>query len=140
LLLIKVDKYPQLTSRFGEEAARKFVKTMASIVVRAQRDSDVICSYSSDTLAVLMPNVDEELGRRRAQVIRDSVCSYHFRLDESGPEVLVTASFGATCCLPHDNFDLTLNRAGNALARSQRKGRNQLHVHDGNVLSHCSVG
>lgn len=139
LLLIKVDKFEQHLARFGADGARKFLKRMATVLVRAIRDDDVVCRYSPDTFGVLIPNVNEETGKRIALAIRDSVKNHHFRLEESGPEVLVTASFGYARCRPHDNFDLALNRAGNALAGSKRKGRNQLHVHDGNLLKHCQT-
>ena len=36
--------------------------------------------------------VEGQTLRRLAQTIRDTVRHYHFRLEESGPEVLVTAS------------------------------------------------
>ena len=80
---------------------------------------------------------DDQTLRRLAQTICDTVRHYHFRLEESGPEVLVTASFGLTQCRPGDNADLILNRVENALAKSQRRGRNQLHLHNGDLLVQC---
>ena len=116
------------------------MRNVIRVVLRAARDADSVCHYNGSTFGVLMPNVDDSTGRKLAEAIRQTVRQYHFRLDESGPEVLVTASFGYTTCLPDDNHDLALNRAGNALAKSERRGRNQLHVHDGNTLANCLVG
>lgn len=140
LLFIKVDRFDQLTSRFGAAGAQKLLRKMSAVVCRALRDEDLVCQYSPDTFGVLMPAVDANAGSKLALALRNTVRSHHFRLEESGPEVLVTASFGYTTCEPNDNFDLALNRAGNAVARSQRRGRNHLYVHDGESLLHSSVG
>jgi hypothetical protein len=48
--------------------------------------------------------------------------------------VILNSHFGYTDCLPHENEDLILNRAGNALARSQSRGKNQMHAHDGEQM------
>lgn len=140
LLLIKVDKFDQLQTRYGNADAEAFLRKVVAVVCRAGRDEDLLCRYSTDMLALLMPQIDSKAGRVAAQKIRDSVRSSRFRLDADGPEVLITASFGYTVCDPDDNPDLVVNRAGNALAKSQRRGRNQLHLHDGSTLVHCLAG
>lgn len=140
LMLIKVDKLDHLKNRFDIRGSETFMRLMASLVCRALRDKDLLCRFGDDTFAVLMPGTHSGNGPRLAQAIRSTVRNHHFRLEESGPEVLVTASFGYTVCYPEDNIDLALNRAGNALAKSQRRGRNQLHVHNGNTLVHCLTG
>ena len=89
---------------------------------------------------VLMPAVDPQTGGELAGTIRDRVRGYQFRVDETGQEVLVTASFGYTRLFPADTAELALNRAGSALAKSLGRGRNQLHVHDGSSLTHCMAG
>jgi PleD family two-component response regulator len=99
-----------------------------------------VSRYNRDTLAVLMPAIDALAGGQLAGTIRDRVRSYQFRLDATGPEVLVTASFGYTRLFPGDTTESALNRAGSALEKSCGRGRNQLHVHDGNEVLHCLAG
>ncbi len=45
-------------------------------------------------------------GMKIAEKIRETVRNYHFRVDDNGPEVLVTASFGYANCGPGDSADL----------------------------------
>jgi len=139
LLLIKVDRFDRLKQRYGARNAERLFKKMATVVCRVLRDEDLVCRYSNETFGVLMPGVDAESGRQRAAGIRKAVRHHHFRLDQGAPEVLVTASFGFTLCPPDDHVDvdLALNRAGDALAKSFKRGRNQLYVHDGNSLLYC---
>ena len=139
LLLIRVDKLAGLVSRLGQSNAEKLMKRLAGVVCRAVRDEDLVCCCNSETLAVLFPKLELEGGTRLGRAVRDSVRNYHFRVDESGPEVMLTASFGCTACRPDENVELVLNRAFDALSKSQRLGRNQLHVHDGARRSvHCA--
>jgi diguanylate cyclase (GGDEF)-like protein len=139
LLLIRVDKLAGLVARIGHSNTEKLIKRLAGVVCRAVRDEDLVCCCNSETLGVLFPQLDLEGATRLGRAIRDSVRNHHFHVHETGPEVLLTASFGCTPCRPDENVELVMNRAFDALSKSQRVGRNQLHVHDGAVLVHCAA-
>lgn len=139
VLLVRVDKLAGLVSRLGQSNAEKLVKKLAGVVCRAVRDEDLVCRCNSETLGILFPKLELEAATRLGRTVRDSVRNYHFHAHETGPEVLLTASFGCTSCRPNENVELVLNRAFDALAKSQRLGRNQLHVHDGANLVHCAT-
>lgn len=139
-LFIKVDGYEKLQNRHGAEGRDLLLKKFTSVVIRAVREADLVCRYDSDTFAVLFPSLEEEEGPKLAHAVRKSLLNYHFRISESGPTVILNAHFGYTDCLPHENDDLILNRAGNALAKSQSRGYNQMHVHDGETLRYLDSG
>ena len=139
LLLIRVDKLAGLVARFGQANTETLIKRLAGVVCRAVRDEDLVCSCNSETLGVLFPQLDLEGATRLGRAIRDSVRNHHFQVHETGPEVLLTASFGCTPCRPDENVELVMNRAFEALSKSQRVGRNQLHVHDGATNVHCAA-
>ena len=139
LLLIRVDKLAGLVARFGQANTEKLIKRLAGVVCRAVRDEDLVCCCNSETLGVLFPQLDLEGATRLGRAIRDSVRNHHFHVHETGPEVLLTASFGCTPCRPDENVELVMNRAFEALSKSQRVGRNQLHVHDGATNVHCAA-
>jgi diguanylate cyclase (GGDEF)-like protein len=139
LLLVRVDKLPGLVSRFGRSSTEKLIRRLAGVVCRAVRDEDLVCRCNGETLGILFPRLNLEGATRLGRAVRDSVRNQHFRIEETGPEVLVTASFGCTSCRPDENVELILNRAFDALSKSQRVGRNQLHVHDGSALVHCAA-
>lgn len=137
VLLIKIDKMTQLIARHGQVAGDQFISRASRVICRAIRETDLLCRYSTDTFGLLIPHVSYEDGIQLAESVRNSIRYHKFRLDESGPEVLVTASLGYTSCCAGENVDLAINRAGDALARSQRCGRNQLHINDGSNQVHC---
>lgn len=139
LLVLKMDRLTSLSSRVGIAGVHSLTRKLAALVCRTVRDEDLVCQIGEDKLAVLLKGTDHETGDRLARSVRDAIRSHRFRVDQEGPEVLVTASFGLTVCLPEDSPDLVLDRAAHALAKSERLGRNQLHVHDGIGLIHCSL-
>jgi diguanylate cyclase (GGDEF)-like protein len=139
LLLVTIDRREQLKSRFGIKGADDFDKGVAAVIARAVRDQDLVCRLTEDSFGVLFPSVDAEAGPRLAQAVRNSVRFHTFRLHDTGPEVLVTASFGYAACSARDNADTALARAGDALARSIRRGRNQLHVAEGESVVHYAA-
>jgi diguanylate cyclase (GGDEF)-like protein len=139
LLLVRIDRIDQLKSRFGIAGTDAFVKQLAVVISQAIREQDLACRIGPDSFAVLIPSVAAEIGRKLSQAIRGAVRVHNFRIHEGGPEVLVTASFGFTACPPHDSAEAAFNRSGNALALSTRKGRNQLHAHEGEAVVHLAA-
>ncbi len=139
-LFLKVDGYPALAERYGEEAVQTLFRKFAGVVIRSVREEDLVCRCEPDVLAVLFPSLEQNQGTQLAHAVRKSVLSHNFRISESGPAVILNVSYGYSDCLPHENEDLILNRAGNALEKSQRKGKNQLHAHDGDSLHHLGSG
>ncbi|MFO0919924.1 MAG: GGDEF domain-containing protein [Planctomycetaceae bacterium] len=137
LLLVKMDKADALRRRLGAPSVEKLLGRLISVVVRSARDQDLVCRVSDDTLALLCPAMAPLAGMKVAEKIRESVRNYHFRVDDNGPEVLVTASFGYANCEPGDSAELVRDRAQDGLARSQSLGRNQLHIHDGQHRALC---
>ena len=138
VLFIQVDKFSHLESRFGQAGALKFFQSMASLIIKAMRNEDLLCQYNKETFALLIPAVNIEDGQKLAQAIRSAIRHRHFRLEANAPEVLVTASFGYTQCTTSDIAELVTSRASKGLQHSQRRGRNQLHVSTENELIHCT--
>lgn len=136
VLLARMDKVDDLKARFGIAGVQQFQRKMGSLICRAMRDADIVCQYSADGFAVLMPGVDETETRTLCEAIRQTIRGHNFRLKD-GPEVLVTASFGATTFGRGEDPEFVLNRAENALSKSRRHGRNQCHVNTGAELVAC---
>ncbi|MDF1743200.1 MAG: diguanylate cyclase [Gimesia sp.] len=136
LLLVQMNQYEQLKERFGIMAPIKFMKTISRLILHKVRDEDVICIWKSDTLAILFPGVSINEGQTHAEIIRDAIRHHHFRLETNSPEVVVTASLAYLSCVPGDSAELVLERGLHALAKSQKKGRNQLIIQDSNSYEH----
>ncbi len=140
LLLVRVDKSDQLQRRFGNTVVERLQQRVGDVVQQAARSDDLVCRLAADWFAVLMPSLSPMAGARVAEAVRSAVRQHPFRLDETGPELIVTASFGYAVCLPGEPGSLPMDRASEALSKSQTMGRNQLHVHDATQRSLSRVG
>lgn len=136
LLLVQMNQSDQLKERFGIMAPFKFMKTISRLILHKVRDEDVTCFWKTDTLAILFPGVSIEEGQATAEIIRDAIRHHHFRLETNSPEAIVTASLAYLSCVPGDSAELVLERGLHALAKSQKKGRNQLIIQDSNSYEH----
>ncbi len=130
LLFVRVDKCDQLQRRFGNPVVERLQQRLGDVVQQASRTDDLVCRLAADWYAVLIPSVSPMAGARIAEAVRSAVRQHPFRLDETGPELIVTASFGYAVCLPGEPASLPMDRASEALSKSQALGRNQLHVYD----------
>ncbi|MBI1344924.1 diguanylate cyclase [bacterium] len=130
VLLFRVDKSDQLARRYGADALNVLQSKLATVVIKAARNEDLVCRLDGDLFAVLIPSVSPLAGARVAETIRAAVRDHAYRVEANGPEVLLTASFGYAVCLPAEPAMLVIDRASEALQKSQSAGRNQLHVHD----------
>jgi diguanylate cyclase (GGDEF)-like protein len=139
LLLIRIDRMSGLVTRVGQGQAVKLLRRLAAVVCRGVRDQDLICKCSPDTIGVLLPKTEEETAAGIGRIVRDAVRGQQFRIEDTGQEILLTASFGLTTFRTGDSSESVLNRTFDALAKSQRLGRNQLHVHNGESLIHCTA-
>lgn len=138
VILARVDRLSTLRDRVGKSAADLLLRKFIHIVCKHVRDADYVGTFQSDTVAILLPGMDMETSGELARKLRDAVRSHNFQVD-TGAEVMLTASLGCTVSHPDENYELVLDRAQAALNRSQRVGRNQLHLHDGQQLQICAA-
>ncbi|MDA1013095.1 MAG: diguanylate cyclase [Planctomycetota bacterium] len=138
--LIRIDQLERIATRFGEERLHEIRRLVAEIVASVLPESSCQCVFADDTFAVLQPNIDTTELIGFADKIRQSVRTHQFRSEETGVEILVTASFGFCALAGNESPAMLRSRCTEALARSAHRGRNQLHCHDGERLIECSAG
>lgn len=134
LLLVQIDRFDSLAQRYGDEEKNHLLRSIAKLLVRLAREEDLVCHSCDDLFAVLIPQTKFASGSELADHIRQSIRAHRFRLTDVSREVLMTASFGFYNIESGDNSGLAFNRAMDALGHSKRKGRNQLHYHDGQIV------
>ena len=130
LLLVQVDRWPQVREAHGEEAGAVLLRVAAQVVNANMRDMDHVSRLASDTFALLLPGCKiggaVQVGSRLRQQI--AAC----KLPRRAGVASMTASIGVVEAIPGDDMRRLLQRARNALQVAIDRGRNQCFALDVN--------
>lgn len=126
LLLVRMDRHDSALRRYGSSETHQLLQKMIALVIRSARDTDLICQFDEQTISVLLPNLTPAQAWRQAEMIRDSIRTHHFLLENGQQEVIVTASSGLSCSQPQNNPEELIQSARRALAKAESLGRNRL--------------
>jgi len=125
LALAAVDNMSRWNSRKGPEMGDQILLTVAGLLERTVRTSDIVARYESDTFALVFPETEvfpaREVGAMLClQVARHDWHGLH-GLDEP-----VTVSMGMVAVDSGQAIEETLSRAMRYLERARTTGRNRV--------------
>jgi diguanylate cyclase (GGDEF)-like protein len=130
-VLLDVDHFKAVNDTHGHSVGDAVLQAMASRIVGATRDEDLVARYGGEEFAVLLPGLGPTEAAAVAERAREAIAADPFtcRSDDGRPISLpLTASFGVACLFPGDGAvaDLLLRRCDRALYQAKRAGRNQV--------------
>ncbi len=116
VFMIDLDGLKQINDKYGHAAGDEYLKTVADIITRRLRLSDVLGRIGGDEFAVLLPHTTAEQAQMLAQTLVDQV---------------ETNSPGGICIgiamMSPDTVDGALERADRAMYRAKRNGGSHWH-------------
>lgn len=128
LLLLDIDFFGQYVKEHGEEEGDKVLKTVADLLRKNIRGSDVVVRYGGDSFAVILPNTvlsaALSLGNRFNAIIRN----YPFPSRETLPKGRITASVGLTF-LDGQNAEELILCCEKAKAFAVKKGGDRVEIY-----------
>lgn len=128
LMMIDTDNLKEINDRHGHNAGDIYIQSIASIIQKNLRSSDIISRYGGDEFIVLMPETDPQNAREAGEKIRMAIQNTSF--DMSGSPVTSTVSIGISGYpLDSTNSDILLDCADKALYESKRYGRNRVTLY-----------
>jgi diguanylate cyclase (GGDEF)-like protein len=100
LLMIDVDSFKQYNDMNGHPAGDEVLKTIAVLIQKTVRTSDLAARYGGEEFAVVLPRTDRKGTLVTAGKILRAVSDHSFRHGEKQPEGRVTVSIGASAAPP----------------------------------------
>ena len=122
LLMIDVDHFKQINDRYGHPAGDQVIRSVAEIVGRTVRASDVSGRYGGEEFGVVLPDTDVDGAAVIAERVRQRI---EATTVEPATGIRCTVSIGIAAAQPEvEDAGDWIARADRALYEAKRLGRN----------------
>jgi len=93
LLMLDIDNLREINAAYGYEPGDLVLRTLAKIITRAVRPTDIICRYRSKEIAIVFPELRASVAGKFARSFQAEIASHAFDIGD-GNTVSVTATIG----------------------------------------------
>jgi diguanylate cyclase len=129
LLMMRIDGFPALASRFGGAVADLVLRSAVQFVSASIRAMDLGYRYGEDTFAMLLPGASTTELVRVAERLRQAVARCVLPIE--GQAVQFTVSLGGVAAIQTDTMEAILARVAAALEQATAAGGNCTFFHNG---------
>ena len=141
ILFLDIDKFKSVNDVFGHQAGDAAICTVANVLKKTTRPTDIVIRYGGDEFVALLCNLSEDNCRKVAERIRLAVSAAEVA---DWPQVKITTSIGAVFLTPSDleNCDPEnlLSVTDHAMYQAKQKGRNQVVLIRASELNTADAG
>ncbi len=129
LAILDIDFFKKVNDTYGHQYGDYVLKTVADIMKKSFRKTDLLYRYGGEELIMIMPETNIEGAVIPVQRLRRSIEEYDF--DYNGVKTKVTASIGLTMNYQEFNSHTEmLKSADEALYKAKEQGRNRVILHE----------
>ena len=121
--LLDIDNFKRLNDEMGHAVDDEALRSLAAIVSRTLRPTDLTARYGGEEFVVLLPDTPVEEGQLILTRLQRSLSGGLFMHEEK--QVFVTFSAGVTAYKLGERIEEALERADQALYEAKRTGKNR---------------
>lgn len=128
ILMVDIDFFKRFNDTYGHVAGDECLKIVASTLKESlSRQGDFVARYGGEEFVIVLPNTNEDGGRKIAEIILDNVQAKNIPHEHNDAADCVTISVGVTTVIPDygHNEKFYIKCADDALYKSKQNGRNQ---------------
>ncbi len=130
VIMADIDFFKKINDKFGHPAGDYVIKTVANILSKSFRKTDIICRYGGEEFLIILPASNLEGAAVTAEKARIAIEAHQFQFGEH--QIPVKMSFGvAQLLVGKEQGKDTIARADACLYLSKQTGRNRVSVHNG---------
>lgn len=128
IIMLEVDQFKRYNDSYDHKSGDEALRTVAGILRRGSRPSDIVARYGGDEFMVVLPGASKASSHETGERLRRAVEAYPLVL---AGEVItaVTLSVGVAA-FPHDGstVDMLIDAVDRAQYIAKRSGGNRVHV------------
>lgn len=127
VLMFDVDFFKRFNDSYGHEAGDRVLKEIGRWLLNNLRKEDITCRYGGEEFIVILPGIDPENLKLKAESVRKGI-EKDIRIKYEKLLLNVTVSIGG-CCLKDEHLNESIvSLADNALYKAKQAGRNRVEV------------
>lgn len=126
LLMLDLDHFKSVNDNHGHVFGDACLQRVAqSLAAEIQRETDILARYGGEEFIILMPDTDALEAAVMGEKLRAAIARIELR--QNGKPIRLTCSVGGATVQPdyHDNRELLLKQADQALYQAKADGRNR---------------
>jgi diguanylate cyclase len=123
IALLDVDNFKRLNDELGHGAGDEALKSLAALVSRTLRPTDLVARYGGEEFVLLLPGTTLPEARQVLDRLQRALTGGLFMHETR--QVFVTFSAGVTVFRPGEPLEAALDRADQALYQAKRTGKNR---------------
>ncbi len=128
VMLFDIDHFKQLNDQWGHEAGDIVLQSLAQVVRRVVRGTDIVARHGGEEFVVVMPEAGEDVALLRARQLRSRVAEMNLSY-RGNPLNGITISIGvAISADSSQSGDSLVREADAAMYEAKTRGRDQVVV------------
>jgi len=124
--LLDIDNFKRLNDELGHSVGDEALRSLAAVVSRTLRPTDLTARYGGEEFVVLLPDTPVEEGQLILTRLQRSLSGGLFMHEDR--QIFVTFSAGVTAYRLGERIEEALERADQALYEAKRTGKNRTCV------------
>ena len=126
LILLDIDFFKKFNDKYGHQAGDAVLKHVAKTLKNCVRNSDYVCRYGGEEMAIILDNTTRETAVNIAQKICETIASKNYNLTPD-LSVNITVSLGVATYSENGNSVTELiEYSDKCLYKAKENGRNQV--------------
>ena len=128
--MLDIDNFKQVNDTYGHPVGDRVIKSVARILSRRLRKSDLIGRYGGEEFAVVLPETELAAASKVLEEVRENYSRIVQQTD--GSQFTCTISIGVAQLLASDSSDGLISAADDALYEAKNSGKNRVCTRDAN--------